>query len=90
MAADFDQFPFYDPIIKEGTNNISDIWMGALSTFIETLIGYLSQNGIFIPVVNQTQMNAIKHPVDGQVIYNKDINRFIGREGGAWKIFTLV
>jgi hypothetical protein len=90
MAVDFDQFPLYDPIIKTGTNSLSDIWVGAFSTFIQTLVEYLSQNGIFIPVLTTDQMNKIHNPVNGQVIYNSTMQKFVGREGGVWRTFTLV
>lgn len=90
MAVDFDQFPLYDPIIKEDSRNISDIWSGSFSTFYETLIGYLSQNGLFVPAVTTTQRDAIRNPVNGQMIFNTTMQQFQGREGGVWRTFTLV
>lgn len=90
MAADFDQFPLYDPLIKTGTVNLSDIWIGAFSTFIQTLVEYLSQNGIFIPNVTSAQRNQIQNPQNGQMIYNSTMQQFQGYEGGVWRTFTLV
>ncbi len=72
MARDFDNFPVYDPIIKGGTLNMSNLWMDFMATFIETLTGYLSQNGMFVPQLNTVQRNALISPVEGQMIYLTD------------------
>lgn len=99
MAADFDQFPFYDPLIKHNTDKMSDIWIGSLSTFFQSLIGYLSQNGIFLPILTTAQRNAIQNPQEGQIIYNKDASAGppvsaelqvwqVKAGVGAWRIIT--
>ena len=68
MARDLDNFPTYDPATKtEGY--LSGIWADFMATFIESLQGYLSQNGMFVPVLTQAQQNAIQNPVEGQMIY---------------------
>lgn len=72
MARDFDYFPVYDPILKGGTLNMSSLWMDFMATFVETLTGYLSQNGIFIPQLTTAQRNALISPVEGQMIYLTD------------------
>lgn len=72
MANDFDQFPTYDPLIKSGSNKMSDSWADFLSTFYMNLIGYLTQLGIFIPRVTTAQRDAIQNPQEGQMIYNTD------------------
>lgn len=90
MARDFDAPVVYDPLVKANTSYMSDIWMTWFATFIETLSSYLSQSGIFIPVMTTTQRNAIQNPVNGQMIYNSSTNEFQGRENGVWRVFTLV
>lgn len=72
MAADFDNFPTYDPLVKAGTLNMSSIWSDFMATFMQTLQGYLSQNGIFIPAMTLAQRNALINPQEGQLIYVTD------------------
>jgi hypothetical protein len=72
MANNFDEFPLYDALIKKGSSSLSDIWVGSLSTFYQNLIGYLTQNGIFLPVLTTAQMNDLPSPQEGQIIYNID------------------
>ncbi len=89
MARDFDNFPTYDPVINAGTDKLSSIWADFMATFVETLVGYLSQHGVFIPEITTTQRNAIQSPVNGQMIYNITTGTFQGFIAGAWKTFTL-
>lgn len=84
MARDFDNFPTYDPVIKQGTVNLSSIWADFMATFIETLQGYLSQNGIFVPRLTTAQRNLLQNVINGQMIYNTTLEKFQGRENGAW------
>ena len=89
MANDFDQFPLYDPLLKENTDKMSDVWVGSISTFFQTLIGYLTSFGVFIPLVTTTERDNIATPVNGQMIYNTDTDTFQGYQAGSWKTFTL-
>jgi hypothetical protein len=89
MANDFDQFPYYDNLVKDGTLQMSDVWIGAISYFFQNLIGYLSQFGIFLPVLTTAQRNTIQTPQNGQMIYNSDTNTFQGFQNGSWMTFTL-
>lgn len=84
MARDFDNFPTYDPVIKQGSVYLSSVWSDFMATFVETLTGYLSQNGIFVPQLTTTQRNALQNVINGQLIYNTTLNKFQGRENGAW------
>lgn len=99
MAQDFDQFPTYDPLVKSGTNKMSDMWADFMSTFYMNLIGYLTQYGIYLPIVTTAQRDALQSPQEGQIIYNTDaipgpprtaqIQVWQVKAGvGAWRVFT--
>ena len=99
MATDFDQFPTYDPLIKEGTNKMSDDWSSFMAAFYMNLIGYLSQFGIFIPRMTTAQRDTIQSPQEGQLIYNTDATPgpprtaelqvwLIKLDVGAWRTIT--
>lgn len=87
MANDFDQFPLYDPLIKKGTDKMSDIWIGSMSTFYMNLIGYLTQNGILMPQLTTAQRNALQSPQNGQMIYNTTLGTAQYFKAGAWVSF---
>ena len=99
MANNIDQLNYYDPLIRGKEDKISQDWMSNLSAFIETLQGYLSQYGMFIPIVTTAQMATIQSPVEGQLIYNIDYTVGPPRTAniliwqvktgvGAWRVFT--
>lgn len=73
MARDFDNFPTYDPIIQDDIY-LSNIWSDFIATFVETLQGYLSERGLFIPSITLAQRNEIQNPQEGQLIYVSDAN----------------
>ncbi len=68
MARDFDNFPTYDPVIKD-KEYLSNIWSDFMATFVESLREYLSQHGMFVPRLTITERDAIQTPVEGQLIY---------------------
>lgn len=74
MAADFDSPPIYDELTKKTEDFISDIWVAWITTFGQTLAGYLSQYGIFVPQLTTAQRNTIQSPQLGQLIYNTTTN----------------
>jgi len=87
MATSFDLPPFYDLLVKKD-GNMSDIWVGWLSFFVDTLIQYLSQFGAFIPQLSTEERDAIQTLMNGQMIYNTTLHKFQGVENGVWKTFT--
>ncbi len=87
MANDFDQFPVYDPIVDQDSHNLSNIWVNSISTFYMNLIGYLSQNGIFLPQITTKERDEIDSPVNGQVIYNTTLGTAQYFKAGVWVSF---
>jgi len=83
MARDFDNFPTYDPVIKDQVY-LSNVWSDFMATFIESLREYLSQNGVFVPRITTDQRNSLQNVINGQLIYNTSTNKFQGYENGAW------
>ncbi len=83
MARDFDNFPTYDPIVKDKVY-LSNIWSDFFETFVETLQSYLSQNGISVPRITTDQRDALSAVENGRIIYNTTINKFQGYENNAW------
>jgi hypothetical protein len=73
MARDFDNFPTYDPVIKDRVY-LSNVWSDFIATFVETLQGYLSSRGMFVPVLTLAQRNEIQTPQEGQMIYVSNSN----------------
>lgn len=87
MSNDFDEFPLYDPIIRTGTLQLSDIWVGAISTFYENLIDYLTQGGIILPHLTTAQRNALQNVQNGQMIYNTTLGSAQYFKAGVWTSF---
>ncbi|CAB4128644.1 hypothetical protein UFOVP100_52 [uncultured Caudovirales phage] len=73
MARDFDNFPTYDPVIKDEVY-LSNIWSDFMETFVASLQGYLSSRGAFVPSITLAQRNAIQVPQEGQMIYVSNAN----------------
>ena len=88
MSVDIDQPPIYDAIIKNKPDYLNDVWVSWFSTFVQTLIEYLSQNGIFVPRLTTSQRNQIQTPQEGQLIYTTDIIGPPTRTGGlqVWQV----
>lgn len=101
MANSIDQFNYYDPLVKIENSKMSEEWISQMSSFIETLVGYLQPYGILIPQVTTEQRNSIQSPVEGQMIYNIDATVGPPRTAelqiwqvkagtGAWRVVTTV
>jgi len=87
MANSIDLPPLYDILIKGG-GGMSDIWTGWMSQFVQTLIQFLNEFGVFMPKITTEQRDSIEIPENGQMIYNTTLGKFQGYESGAWKTFT--
>lgn len=88
MANDFDQFPLYDAITKpDGT--LTDIWIGSISTFYQTLISYITAGGLIPPELTTEQRDSLDSPMNGQMIYNitLDTMQYYKVSTGAWVSF---
>ena len=87
MANNIDQLNYYDPLIKNSQDKMSEVWIANISALIETLQGYLSQFGMFIPNITTTQRNTIQSPVNGQLIYNTtdDTPEFYQVSSKSWR-----
>lgn len=73
MSRDFDDFPIYDPVIKDD-NYLSNIWSDFIASFVESLQEYLSSAGVLVPVLTLAQRNLIQTPQEGQMIYVSNAN----------------
>lgn len=73
MAREFDDFPTYDPVIKD-EKYLSNNWSDFMETFNDTLRGYLGPYGMIIPNLTTAQKNSIQSPQEGQIIYVTDAN----------------
>lgn len=89
MARDFDNFPTYDVLIKNEVY-LSNIWSDFMATFVETLQGYLSSNGIFVPRLTLAQQALIKNPVEGQLVYISDANTPVTPRTAELQIWQVV
>jgi len=87
MTNQIDQLPYYDPLVKKQNEKMDEIWIAAMSAFIETLNGYLSSFGIFMPQLTTDQRNSIQSPVNGQLIYNTTLNSAQYFQNGVWTSF---
>jgi hypothetical protein len=89
MARDLDDFPTYDPIIKDQIY-LSNIWSDFMATFIQSLRGYLSQNGFFVPILTLAQRDEIQTPQEGQLIYVSDANTPVTPRTAELQIWQIV
>ncbi len=84
MANSIDQLNYYDDLVKRSTLKMSDEWISQMSSFIDTLNEYLTPFGIIAPRITTEQRDSIQSPINGQLIYNTTVDKFQGREAGAW------
>lgn len=87
MSADFDQFPVYSDITKKKSSSLSDVWMSSLATFYQTLVGYLTSRGIFLPPLTTAQRDQLQSPQNGQMIYNTTLGSAQYLKEGVWTSF---
>lgn len=89
MARDFDNFPTYDPLVKNEVY-LSNVWADFMATFVESLREYLTQYGDFIPRLTVAQRNSIQSPQEGQMIYVSDANTPVTPRTAALQIWQVV
>lgn len=88
MANQIDQFPYYDPLVRNDLSfKMTDVWIGQMSAFIETLNGYLSSFGMFMPQLTTEERDSIQSPVNGQLIYNTTLDSAQYFKAGTWMSF---
>ena len=89
MARDFDNFPTYDPIIKDQVY-LSNVWSDFMATFIESLREYLGSSGVFVPRLTLAQRDEIQYPQEGQMIYVSDANTPVTPRTAELQIWQVV
>ena len=93
MSTDFDGPPIYDYLTKDsdGMNKdyMSNIWTDYWSTFYNTLVSYISSTGFFLQNLSQSDIDNIKQPVIGQLLYNTTVDSPQVYTSTGWKTFTL-
>jgi hypothetical protein len=88
MALSFDTPPIYDPIVDE-KGRLKESWQGWFATFYNTMIGYLTQNGIQLPVLKEEdERDKILNPTNGLMIFNKKTNEPQIYINGSWRNIT--
>lgn len=87
MSTDFDLLPIYDPILKDRNDILSDVWVGAFSRMMETLISFMGQFGFFLPNLTTAQRDEIQQPINGQLIYNTTVDapQFYQSSSSSWR-----
>jgi len=86
-SVDLDLPPVYDIATQKG-DLFSGIYQQWLATFVQTLIGYLTSNGIFLPQLTTVQRDAnIPTPVNGQMIFNTTVGMPQVWYAGVWNNF---
>jgi len=89
---DFNVPPVYDVLVKPKNLTLSDVWIAYWTSFYETLVSYLTQNGILLPQLTTIERNALLAPTNGQMIYNitVDAPQFFQTSTLTWRTFTFV
>jgi hypothetical protein len=86
---DFNQPPVYDPVTEDG-KHMSDVYQIWIAEHVQTLIGYLTTLGIFMPRITTATRDSINTPTNGTIIYNTTVDAPQIYQGGIWKTFTTV
>lgn len=91
MSNDFDLLPLYDPILKNRQDTLSDVWVGSLATFMDTLISYIGQFGFKLPNLTSDQRDEIQSPENGQLIYNTTVDapQFYQISTSSWRTISF-
>lgn len=91
MSLDLDNPPIYDYLVKDSMYYMSDAWVNWITTLVQTLTDYLSQNGIFLPNLTNNQIGQIQSPVNGQLLYNitVDAPQFYQSSSNSWRTVSF-
>lgn len=87
MSNDFDLLPLYDPILRDKSDLLSDVWIGSLSFLMDNLISYIGQYGFKLPNLTTAQRDQVQIPINGQLIYNTTVDapQFYQTSSSSWK-----
>ena len=87
----FDPPRVYDPILNVDSLTFTDVWISYWTDFIETLISYLSEFGIFLPQLTGDERDSINEPLNGQLIYNLTVDapQFWQSSSNSWRTITF-
>lgn len=91
MPNSFDRFPTGDALVKKDTLFMSASWASFMEFFYENLISYLTEFGIFLPELEQSQIDDIQSPVNGQLLYNTTVDapQFYQVSSGSWRTISF-
>lgn len=91
MPNSFDRFPIGDAILKKDTLFISAIWASAFEYFYQNLVEYMNESGIFLPNLDQDQINDLQSPGNGQMLYNTtaDAPQFYQVSSNSWRTISF-
>jgi len=89
---DFNTPPVYDQFTQnlDGTSGdlMSDVFMIWVGEFYNTIIQYLTSNGIMWPPISTADRDILRNVVNGTTIYNTTVDAPQIYQAGAWKTFT--
>lgn len=89
---DFNTPPVYDIFTQkqDGTSGdmMSDLFMVWLGEFYNTIIQYLTSNGIMFPQLSTVDRDGLNNVINGTTIYNTTIDAPQIYQAGIWKTFT--
>jgi hypothetical protein len=94
---DFNTPPVYDEftkIVDQETGRempgdlMSDVFMIWIGEFYNTIIQYLTSNGIMFPQITTADRDGLNNVVNGTTIYNTTVDAPQIYQAGAWKTFT--
>ena len=91
MPNSFDRFPVGDPLVKKGSELMSQEWASFMDYFYQNLTDYMNAHGFFLPNLTQTQITAIRSPMNGQLLYNLTVDapQFYQSSSASWRTISF-